>query len=252
MALRSYSPMSATAALIREALFARSISSSPPSPASLQHRLYRAAIAIVPPTAASLRAVSGHRPESDEALLAAFTRGDAVAFEILMQRHLGWMVAWASKHLPAADAEDAAQEAVIDLVRKAAGLHLRSALRGYLFGLLRIQVLRARRSLHRRRGEPLDDDEAGAEVSTDEPSPAMKVLAQRAHDELAEAMLRVCSLREQEVLLFDLEDVDDKTIAAALETSEGNVRVIRHRALAKLRKALTEPAARPTPEQGHD
>jgi DNA-directed RNA polymerase specialized sigma24 family protein len=79
----------------------------------------------------------------------------------------------------------------------------------------------------------------------------MKVLAQRARDELAEAMLRVCTLREQEVLLFDLEDADDKVIAATLEISEGNVRVIRHRALTKLRKALAEPADRTGPEHGN-
>jgi RNA polymerase sigma factor (sigma-70 family) len=245
-ALRSHAPMS-TAALIREALLTRSVPATLPSPVALQHRLYRAAISIVPPTATSLRAIGGQRIESDEALLAAFASGDAGAFETLMQRHLGWMVAWACKHLPEPDAEDAAQEAFIALVRKAAGLHLDSALRGYLFGLLRIQVLRARRSLQRRRGEPLDDDEAGAEIPSDEPSPAMKVLAQRAHDELAEAMLRVCTLREQEVLLFDLEDADNKVIAAALEMTEGNVRIVRHRAMTKLRNAL----AGPTPENGH-
>jgi DNA-directed RNA polymerase specialized sigma24 family protein len=79
----------------------------------------------------------------------------------------------------------------------------------------------------------------------------MKVLARSAHDEVAAAMLRVCTLREQEVLLFDLEDADDKLIAAALETTEGNVRVVRHRALAKLRNALIDPADGPVPENGH-
>jgi RNA polymerase sigma-70 factor (ECF subfamily) len=242
-----------TADLIREALFARSVSTSPPPPFALQHRLYRAATAIVPPTATTLRAVAGPRLESDEVLLATFASGDAGAFETLMQRHLGWMVDWACKYVPRADAEDAAQEAFIALVGKASGLHLKCTLRAFLFGILRIQVLRARRSLHRRRGEPLDDDddEASTEIPSNEASPEMKVLAQRAHDELAAAMLRVCSLREQEVLLFALEDADDKITAAALETSEGNVRVIRHRALAKLRKALAEPAEHAAPERDH-
>ena len=43
----------------------------------------------------------------------------------------------------------------------------------------------------------------------------MKVLARRAHNEVAETMLRVCTLREQEVLLFDVEEAEDKVIAAA-------------------------------------
>lgn len=250
-ALRSPAPMS-IAALLREALLARSISAPLPPAAALQHRVYRAAISIVPPTATPLRAAGSPRMESDEVLLANFVHGDAGAFETLMQRHLGWMVAWAGQHLPGPDAEEAAQDAFIALVRKAAGLHLQGALRGYLFGLLRIQVLRARRSLQRRRGEPLDEDEAGADVPSSEPSPAMQVLARRAHDELAEAMLRVCTLREQEVLLFDLEDADDKIIAAALDMTEGNVRVVRHRAITKLRKALGDPANRSALEDGRD
>jgi len=248
--LRWYVPMS-TAALIRESLLAQSVPAPSPAPLALQHRLYRAAIAIVPPTAAPLRAVGSERMESDEALLAAFAHGDAGAFETLMQRHLGWMVAWARRDLPGPDAEDAAQEAFLALVRKAAGLQLQGRLRGYLFGLLRIEVLRARRSLQRRQGEPLDDDAAGTELPAEEPSPAMKVLARRAHDEVAAAMLRVCTLREQEVLLFDLEDVDNKVIAAALDMTEVNVRVVRHRAIAKLRKALASPADDPRPGHGH-
>ncbi|HWU86565.1 MAG TPA: sigma-70 family RNA polymerase sigma factor [Kofleriaceae bacterium] len=249
-ALRSHAPMS-IAALIRESLLARSAPPALPPPLALQHRLYRAVISIVPPTATSLRTIGAERVESDEALLTAFVGGDAGAFETLMQRYLGRLVDWARQDLPRSEAEDAVQNAFIALVRKAVGLRLDSSVRGYLFGLLRIEVLRAQRSLRRRQGKELDEDEAGTEIPSDEPSPAMNVLARRAHDEVAAAMLRVCTLREQEVLLFDLEDADNKVIAAALETTEGNVRVIRHRALAKLRKALTEPADRAAPEKVH-
>jgi len=240
-----------TAALIRESLLAQSALATLPAPLALQHRLYRAAIAIVPPTAAPLRAIGSERRDSDEALLAAFAHGDAGGFETLMHRHLGWMVAWASRDLPETDAEDAAQEAFLALVRKAAALQLQGALRGYLFGLLRIEVLRARRALQRRRAEPLDDGDAAVELPSGEPSPAMKVLAQRAHDEVAAAMLRVCTLREQEVLLFDLEDADDKIIATALDMTEGNVRVVRHRAITKLRTALAVPVIDPGPGRDH-
>lgn len=249
--VHSHATTSTTVTLIRESLLAQSVLAMPPPQVALQQRLYRIAISIVPPTTTSLRAIGGQRTESDEALLGAFANGDAGAFEALLQRHLGWMVAWASKHLPTPDAEDAAQEAFIALVRKVAGLHLISTLRGYLFGLLRIQVLRARRSLQRLQGEVLDDDAAIAEIPSREPSPAITVIARRAHDEVAEALLRVCTLREQEVLLFDLEDADDKDIAAALDMTEVNVRVVRHRALKKLRRALAQPGDRETPESGH-
>jgi len=248
-ALRSHGTMP-TATLIRESLLALSVSTALSPPVTLQHRLYRAAIAIVPPTATTLRAIGLQRMESDEALLAAFVSGDAGAFEALMKRHLGWMLAWASQHLPVSDAEDVAQEAFLALVRKAAGLRLDGALRGYLFGLLRIEVLRARRSLHRRRGEPFDDDEVG-EIPSSEPSPEMNILARRDQDEVAEAMHRICKLQEQEVLLFTLEGADDKVIAAALDMTEVNVRVVRHRAITKLRKALADPADGSTLEDDH-
>lgn len=240
-AVASLSPMT-TAAQLREALLSRSEATSPPLrlPA-LEQRLYRAATAIFPPTGTALKSLGAPSAASDETLLASFVRGDAGAFEVLMRRHLGQMVVWARLHLPPAEAEDAAQEAFLALVRKAPELRLTTALHAFLFGLLRIEVLRASRTLWRHQGEPLEDDELGAaQLPSDDPSPAMQVLAQRSHDEVVEAMLRVCSLREQEVLLFDLEEATDKTIAAALDLSEGNVRVVRHRAITKLRAALLE------------
>jgi hypothetical protein len=101
--------------------------------------------------------------------------------ERALARRLG--DAWARQHLPQADAEDAAQEAFLALVHKAAALQLQSTLRGYLFGLLRIQVLRAWRALHRRRGEPLEDDDAGAEVPS---------VGRRGRDHDWRALLRTC------------------------------------------------------------
>ena len=62
-----------------------------------------------------------------------------------------------------------------------------------------------------------------------------KVIAARArHDRgppLAGSMLRVCTLREQEVVLFDLEFARDKVIAARTRHDRGPLRVVRHRAI---------------------
>ena len=226
--------------LVSDALLRRSLpdAATPPT-AILRQRLYRAAVSLVPPTVSTPRGVAELRTRSDEALLAAYLGGDASAFEVLMERHLGWMQVWARQHLPPAEADDATQEAFIALLRKAANLQLHGALRGYLFGLLRIEVLRARRFLDRRRGEPLDDEKGDGGVLVDAgPDPEVALLARRTHEEVADALHRACNLREQEVILFTLEGTDDRTIAVALEISEVNVRVLRHRALGKLRQAL--------------
>jgi hypothetical protein len=44
-------------------------------------------------------------------------------------------------------------------------------------------------------------------------------------------MLRVCTLREQEVVLFDLEVARDKVIAARTRHDREPLRVVRHRAI---------------------
>lgn len=228
---------------LRDALLTRSLPATAPAPsAALRQRLYREAVSLVPPSASALRGAAERKVLSDEALLSAYLHGEAGAFELLTERHLGWMVGWARMHLPATEAEDAAQEAFLDLVHKAAKLKTGATLRGFLFGLLRVAVLRARRTLARHRGEPLDDEGAESDALVDpQPNPEVTFLKRRTHQEVAEALSRVCTLQEQEVILFTLEDQDDKTIAEALETSENNIRVTRHRALAKLRKALAEP-----------
>ena len=236
---------------IRDALLERSLPADAPAPsAALHQRLYRAAITLVPPSSTYVRGPEERKGLSDEALLAAYLQGEAGAFKDLMERHLRWMVAWASKHLPAAEAEDAAQEAFIALVHKATHLRPGSSLRGFLFGLLRIAVLRAQRTLSRHRGEPPDGEEGKNDEPVDpQPDPEAIFLKRHTYTVVAEALSRVCTLREQEVVLFYMEDQKDMTTAEALGLSDNNVRVIRHRAVGKLRKALAAPA--PEGADGH-
>lgn len=228
---------------LRDALLAHSLPAAAPDPsAALRQRLYREAVSLVPPSASALRGAAERKVLLDEALLSAYLHGEAGAFESLMDRHLGWMVGWARKHLPDAEAEDAAQEAFLDLVHKAANLKTGATLRGFLFGLLRIAVLRALRTLAHHRGEPLEGEGAESDTWVDpQPNPEVTFLNRHAYQQVAEALSNVCNLREQEVILFTLEGQDDKTTAEALETSENNIRVTRHRALNKLRQALTGP-----------
>jgi RNA polymerase sigma-70 factor (ECF subfamily) len=230
------------ALLVRDTLLQRSLPTTLESPTDvLRQRLYRAAVALVPPSPTAQRGTGAPAHRTDEALLADFLHGDASAFEGLMAQHLKWMHNWSRRHLPPHEADDAVQEAFIALLQKARDLQLRVPLRSYLFGLLRIAVLRALRSISRR-DEPLADERLDtlALAATNE-GPEAALLTQRSHAELAEALSRACTLREQEVILFTLEGQDDRTIASALEIKEGNVRVLRHRAMGKLRQALATP-----------
>jgi RNA polymerase sigma-70 factor (ECF subfamily) len=239
--------------LVRDSLLQHSLPPATEAPVNaLRQRIYRAAVALVPPSTTSLRSTGSRARRTDDALLADFLHGDASALEELMAPHLQWMQDWARKHLPPHEADDAVQEAFIGLLQRAPTLQLQAPLRGYLFGFLRIAVLRALRSLSRRRGQPLDDEHLAHQVPADAvPSPEAALLTQRSHAELAEALERTCSLREQEVILFTLEGQDDRTIASALDITENHVRVLRHRALAKLRQALAPSTAPAHPGASH-
>lgn len=211
---------------------------------ALSQRLYREAVRLVPPSSTAQRSASKYKNTSDGATLGAFLQGDASAFEALMLRHLPWMQAWARKHLPADDADDAAQEAFITLLKKAPSVHFEphASLRGYLFGLLRISVLRSLRSQARRRNEPLEDELLDMPDDTT-PSPEDALFSQYSVGEISKALESSCNLREQEVILLTSQGEDDTYIAAALETSVQNVRTMRHRARSKLRDALASSAS---------
>jgi len=61
-------------------------------------------------------------------------------------------------------------------------------------------------------------------------------------DDFAGLLERECSPLEQEVVMLTLEGSTGPEIAADLHVSDGHVRVLRHRAFAKLRRALGEEA----------
>jgi RNA polymerase sigma factor (sigma-70 family) len=168
-----------------------------------------------------------------------------------MARHLPWMQDWARKHLPPHKEEDAVHEAFMGVLHNACTLEPQVPLSGYLFGFLRIAVLRALRALSRRCGEP-SEDEPRDTLAGASPSPEAALLTLSSHAQLVEALDQSCSLREQEVIHFTLEGQDDRIIASALEIQEGHVRVLHHRAMAKLHQALTSsPApAHPRVNQG--
>jgi RNA polymerase sigma factor (sigma-70 family) len=231
--------------LIRDALLEHSLPADAPSPsAALYESLYQKALSLVPPSATAHRGPEKFRNQSDEERLSAYLQGEPGAFEALMESHLGWMVAWARRRLPESEAEDAVQEAFIALVHKADELTLETgtSLRGFLFGLLRIAVLRSRRTLTRHQGEPLEDGEGEGDAPVaPEPSPEDELFKKHSIQQLKAALTRVCSDEEQEVILLHHEGMDDKTIAETLRiTSTNHVRVKRYRAMARLREELTK------------
>ncbi|WP_437718790.1 sigma-70 family RNA polymerase sigma factor [Sorangium sp. So ce448] len=178
--------------------------------------------------------------DSDEALLAAFVRGDAAAFDALFDRHAELLNGCARRQLrlQPADAADAVQEAFLVLFRKAETVlaHESVNVRGFLFVTLRNKAvhLLAARSREAAAG-PTGDDEP----SLDEGG-LTELLRREAAERLALLLERACNPLEQEVVCMDIDGHSGPEIAGALGITPDHVRVLRHRALRKLRDALAE------------
>lgn len=174
-------------------------------------------------------------PATDQALLAAVRTGDRDAFDQLFVRYGSGLMQFAERQLGnVADAEDAVQEAMLELVRKTKETlpEIKSP-RAYIFGFVRNRVLDAQR-VALRADRPLE--------LLDEPTQATDALdlaiEREDHERLAAALAKHCSVLEQEVLLADFDGLADDAIATRLGITTGHVRVLRHRARTKLQSAL--------------
>lgn len=172
--------------------------------------------------------------EVDAGLLAAFVRGDAAAFDTLVERYASRLHGQARRWLRVASAVDAVQDTFVTLFERATGLLERGDVKvgGFLFSTLRFKILRALDTRDRawfllRRLVPSSSDDG-----------VTALLRRQGDSELAHHLDRECNPLEQEVMALHLEGRSDPEIAAELGISRTHVRVIRHRARTKLRRAL--------------
>jgi RNA polymerase sigma-70 factor (ECF subfamily) len=196
----------------------------------------------------------------DVALLAALRGGDERAFARLVELHHASLVRVARQYVATREiAEDVAQDAWLGFLRGLDSFEGRSSLRTYLFRI--VMNLARRRGVREARSAPFSslgrDDEQGPSIDPERFVQAPAVGAghwaspirpwsgsaeqialsdeavQAVYDAIAElpdVQRRVVTLRDDEVC--DL-----------LELSEGNQRVLLHRARTKLRQTLADSYA---------
>jgi RNA polymerase sigma-70 factor (ECF subfamily) len=200
-------------------------------------------------------------PAAEDGDLAALRAGDEAAFLALVNRHHRAMVRVASLYVKTtASAEEVVQEAWVGVLR---GLHLfegRSSLRSWIFGIL-VNCARSRAVLDGR-SVPLSalqdgQEDSGASVSPDRfldddhrwagnwaappqawpdrtaESRELVVLVQEAMATLPEAQRTVMSLR-------DVDGWEAGEVCELLGISEGNQRVLLHRARSRVRSYLEQ------------
>jgi RNA polymerase sigma-70 factor, ECF subfamily len=203
--------------------------------------------------------------DDDAALLAALRAGDERAFARLVELHHAALVRVARQYVPTQEiAEDVAQEAWLGLLRGLDSFEGRSSLRTYLvrivMNLARTRGVREARSLPfsslvRDDDGPVVDPErfvqapaagAGHWLSPIRPwSLSAEQLALNAElaEKIGEAIARLPEAQRRVVTLRDVEGFDAGEVCDLLGLSEGNQRVLLHRARTKLRQALAEEYA---------
>ena len=174
------------------------------------------------------------RAESDAGLLAAFVAGEVTAFKTLFNRYAARLNGYARRWLRGADASDAVQETFTLFFEKAAGLAARPDpnVGGFLCATLRYKILRKLAD----RETPAEDPAGVVRASGEDGLTAVLRIEHAAT--LMYHLEHACNPLEQEVTMLDLDDRSDAEIAAEIGIKEGHVRVTRHRARTKLRRAL--------------
>ena len=200
---------------------------------------------------------------SDTELVARLRRRDEAAFMELVDRYHGSLVRLAQSFVSnRAAAEDVAQETWVGVLNGIDRFEARSSLKTWLF---RILVNRAKtRGLRDARCVPFssiakaaeedegpsieperfngDDHRWGGHWSAPPPNweGEERILARETREVIREAIDQLPPAQRTVISLRDVEGLEAEEVCALLELTEGNQRVLLHRARTKVRKALED------------
>jgi RNA polymerase sigma factor (sigma-70 family) len=183
------------------------------------------------------------RPDGD--LVAATLRGDRAAFAVLLDRHADRVRVLAGRLLPSHDAEDIAQEALLQAFLGLDRLRDPARFGPWLYGItVNLAKMRHRSRAAARPHHGGAEDHPGYALSPEQ------VLEARELAELVRDALDVLPPREREaVLLHYGEGLTSSEMAAALGERAGTVRVRLHRARRRLHERLLELAPQIRPDK---
>ena len=176
---------------------------------------------------------------SDAALARRVQRGDAAAFDLLVQRHMKRAFGVAYRLLGhAEDSEDLVQEAFIAALQKIDTFDATRDFAPWFYRILVNRCLNARKARTRRAVSELPVD-----VASGLASPLVEAERSELRDQLRHALEKLPERQRSIVALFDIEGFSSPEIAAMLEITDGTVRWHLHQARRTLREVL-EPHVR--------
>lgn len=203
--------------------------------------------------------------ELDEAaLVTALRSGDEQAFTRVVDLYHGSLVRMAMTYVPSrAVAEEVAQETWLGVIKGIDRFEGRSSLRTWIFRIL--TNIAKKRGVREHRSVPfsslvrdeVDSDEAAVDADRFVPPdggrwaghwsaspvsiarlPEEALLSREAREIVQEAIDGLPEAQRKVLTLRDVEGFDSAETCAILELSEGNQRVLLHRARAKVQQAL--------------
>ena len=201
--------------------------------------------------------------DADRELLARLRAGDEAAFMTLVDRYGALMLRVALMHVRSrAVAEEVVQEAWLGVIRGLDRFEGRSSLKTWILrivaNLARTRAVREQRSVPLSSLEPVGDEPA---VDPDRFRPAdhpmypggwsvpphawarlpeESLVADETLKLVREAIDRLPTRQQEVITLRDVEGWDSDEVCAALDLSEGNQRVLLHRARSKVRQDLED------------
>jgi RNA polymerase sigma-70 factor (ECF subfamily) len=210
-------------------------------------------LTLVPPPDADT--APGTASPDDRRTVAAILAGDERAFEELVDRYNPSLLRVAQGYVSnRTAAEEAVQDTWIGVLRGLPSFEGRSSLRTWIFRILVNQAIT--RGVRESRSVPfssLGDDEAavdperfvpgGAWASPPQPLegiPEEVLLSAEARGRVLEAIAELPPQQRQVITLRDVEGWSSAEVRAALDLSEGNQRVLLHRARSKVRARLED------------
>ncbi len=193
---------------------------------------------------------------NDTELLDGLLRRDERAFRVLVERYHAMMLAFARSFVrDRAAAEEAVQETWVAVLEGLARFERRSSLKTWIYAILankaRTAAVKAKRTVPFSAfgdvdGPAVDADRFRADghwrsgiEPWDDMDPERLMQSTEIRGLLAGAIEALPGSQRAVLILRDVEGEDGATVAAMLEISEGNQRILLHRARARLREALS-------------
>ncbi|MBI2221224.1 MAG: sigma-70 family RNA polymerase sigma factor [Acidobacteria bacterium] len=182
----------------------------------------------------------------DAALVAAVRKGDQAALEALLVRaqEIAYRFSRVICGAGAADAEDAMQDALVNVYRRASEIREPKAFRAWLYRTVKNACLIGRRRKVHEPGRLLSLDELtpGGEfpVPSGDRSPEQLAMDGRTRLRLRRALASLPPSFRTIVFLRDIEGLSTREVAQVMDISEDNVKTRLHRARLQLRKVLED------------